>query len=436
MVQRRGAGKVADWVVCSIAVACIVTFAAVAIGIELLVDQLHWSPREVDLGWARYGITFVVAFWILASWLPPARLSRALRVAVGLPALHALVLAVAWPVWHAIAPALPCDGAVTTFVRDFPFETVAAATGVGFVMFGIVVARRRSGEWIHGFAMLALAELLLLGLWMPIACAAWPGGHGEWWTPSQPLLANATGQVALIIIPPTLAALAFTAVALRRPALLSKHRALIGQCVAALFIVAVIARIGASARVMVLYTNFLPLLFVTSIVAIGALLALGTLTWWRAFVGDRMLRRRARYVGVIVDDDKQPVIGVEITSWLRGPRIVQRPFAVSTKEGTLPVRGAHVVGPLPSATTQLRAGECMALVNPGDSVTIGGIDEAHGDPFRTSAAPLANDMLIAPAPVGRVGFVHTTLAMWRPCVAYLLIVTAVALPGLAALLAE
>jgi len=432
MVQRRGPGKAAHWIVIAIALACVVTFAAVTIGVELVAAQLRWSLHPLDLRWLRYGLTFTVAFWIFASWLPPARLSRALRIAVVLPALHALVVAAAWSAWLSIAPHLPRDGSATRFVVEFPFVAVTAATTVAFAAFAYAIAKKRSGEWIHGFAMLALAELLLLGLWLPIACEVWPGGPMRWWTEARPLLAHASSKIALIVVPPTLIACAFTAFALRRPSSLPRWRARIGQLLAIVFAVAVLTRVQAPARVIMLYTNFMPVLFVAAVVAIAALVVLGASTWWRARHG----MPEQRVEGVIVDEDREPVVGVEITSWLRGPRIIQRPFAVSTAQGTIPVRGGHIVGALPPATTQLRAGECMALLRPGDSVAIAGHATADGAPFRTSAAPIANELVIAPTPLVPGAFTNMTLAMWRPCVAYLLIVSAVALPGLAALLAD
>jgi hypothetical protein len=42
---------------------------------------------------------------------------------------------------------------------------------------------------------------------------------------------------------------------------------------------------------------------------------------------------------------------------------------------------------------------------------------------------------VAPAALDRPGFPSVALVLWRPCVAYLLIVSAIAVPALAALLA-
>ena len=48
---------------------------------------------------------------------------------------------------------------------------------------------------------------------------------------------------------------------------------------------------------------------------------------------------------------------------------------------------------------------------------------------------LSGELALSPADAERAGLTSMTLAMWRPCVAYLLIVTAVAIPGLVAVLA-
>jgi hypothetical protein len=155
----------------------------------------------------------------------------------------------------------------------------------------------------------------------------------------------------------------------------------------------------------------------------------------RQVVAHRAFARMKRVDGVIVEDGTEPALGFEITSWLRGPRTVQRSFAISTPAGTIPVSGAHLVAVLPAATTQLEVGECIAVLRPRDRVVIAGTGTATGAPFRSSAAPLAGELYVAAADRAAVGFSHVALAMWRPAVAYLLIVVAVAIPALAALAA-
>jgi len=339
-------------------------------------------------------------------------------------------------VWSSVSRYLRDSDAATAFATHFPIAAVVAGTALAFACIAGLLARRRSGEWIHGFAMLALAELLLLGLWIPIACSAWPGGLGEWWSVHEPLLADAPARVAFVVAPPTVVAIGFTVIALRRPAWLIASHGAVGGALGMLMLVAISTRVDASGRVMLLYSNFVPLLLAGALVAISALVVLGSVTWWRSWRAHRAFSARERRGGSVTTDGDEPAIGLEITSWLRGPRVVQRPFAVATSVGTLPVRGAHLVAPVPAATTQLRVGERLAVLKAGDEVQIAGHGDAGGDPFRTSAAPLVDGMFVAPAALDKPGFPNVALVMWRPCVAYLLIVSAIAVPALAALLAD
>jgi hypothetical protein len=176
-------------------------------------------------------------------------------------------------------------------------------------------------------------------------------------------------------------------------------------------------------------------LLVATLVAICALVALGVVSWMRSWRMSRSFGALESHGGTVVDDGEPVAIGLEITSWLRGPRVIQLPFSVRTSVGTLPIRGAHLVAAIPASTTQLAIGESIAIVRAGDDVQIAGADDAGGDPFRTSAAPLADAMYVAPASLEYGGFASAALVMWRPCVAYLLIVCAIALPALAGLTA-
>lgn len=430
-LTRQPAGRLPPWVRLVIALGCLVSFASVTIGSQLLWDQL---PGWVDLGYFRYGLTFYISFWILVSYFPPWPMSRAMRVAVLLPVAHAVMIACSWPVWNAVSRFLRDSDSATSFATQFPLLTVVLGTAIVFAGVSWLLSRRRSGEWIHGFAMLALAELLVLGLWIPIACSAWPGGLGEWWSASEPLLGDATSRIAFVVAPPTIVALGFTVVALRRPAWLLASHGMIAASVGMLLLVSAATRVDASGRVLLLYSNFVPLLLAAALVAVLAVVVLGSVTWWRSWSMHRAFIARERRGGNVITDCDEPALGLEITSWLRGPRVVQRAFAVSTAVGTLPVRGAHLVAAMPAATTQLRVGERLTVLKGGDEVQIAGHGDDAGAPFRVSAAPLADGMFVAPAALDKPGFPNVALVMWRPCVAYLLIVSAIAVPALAALL--
>jgi hypothetical protein len=432
-LTRPPPGQLPRWVRAVIAIACLVTFVSVTVGSQLLWSQL---PSWVDLGYFRHGLTFYISFWILVSFFPPWPMSRGMRVAVLLPIAHAVMIGCSWPVWTAVSSFLRDADAATAFAMQFPIAAVVGATAVGFAVIARLASPRRSGEWIHGFAMLALAELLLLGLWIPIACAAWPGGLGEWWSASEPLLQDAPSRVAFVVLPPTIVAIGFTVMALRRPRwLLASHTA-IGGALGMLMLVAVATRLDASGRVMLLYTNFVPLLLAAALVAVSSLVVLGGVTWWRSWSMYRTFVKRERRGGSLSTDGDEPAIGLEITSWLRGPRVVQRNFTVTTSVGELPIRGAHLVASVPAATTQLKVGEQLTVLKRGDDVQVAGQSDDGGDPFRTSAAPLADTMYVAPAAMDKPGFPSVALVMWRPCVAYLLIVSAIAVPALAALLSS
>lgn len=434
MVTRKQPGQLAGWIAFVIVSACFVTFVAVTLGVDLVFNRLD---RAVDRGWVPYGLTFIVAFCVIAAWLPPTKLSRALRVAVVLPGVHALVVALAWPAWHALARFVNDPLAVTSIATKFPIALAATATIAGFIAFACAVARRRSGEWLHGFVMVALAELLLIGLWIPISCKLWSGGYAEWWDATRPVVRDheLVQRVLFSVVPPTLGALGFTAVALRWPGQLLALRRAISITVIGLLAGGLALRANASAREMMLYSNLLPILLAAMVVAIAALVFFGAALAVGSYAAHSAFKHSRPADGVILLDDEAPAVGFEITSWLRGPRVVQRPFAVSIAGATIPVNGAHLVAPLPAATTQLQVGESFAVLRPGDRVTIAGHKAASGDPFRTSAAPIAAELFIAPADRSTSAFEHVALAMWRPCVAYLLIVVAVALPALAALVA-
>ena len=74
----------------------------------------------------------------------------------------------------------------------------------------------------------------------------------------------------------------------------------------------------------------------------------------------------------------------------------------------------------------------------GDPVVVGGfVDADPAHPFRGSLAALPGDRGIVVAHADRTTFGDRDLALvlWRPCVAYLVIVVTIALPGLIAALA-
>ena len=108
---------------------------------------------------------------------------------------------------------------------------------------------------------------------------------------------------------------------------------------------------------------------------------------------------------------------------------------VATSAGEVPIDGARLVTAIDPSTTALRAGESLGVVRAGDAIAIAGHRHAErGDPFRTQAAAVVgDDVVIAPRALPRLGFADAALALWRPAIAYLVILVAVAGPALAAL---
>lgn len=441
MMLRAGPGTVVPWVRWLIASACVITVAALAIGGRLLIHELAWFDGE-SMGewWLRDGVAYFAAIAIISCVVPGSKLSRFVHAAIALPIIHAAVVWIGWFTWQHELPTLSSVSDGRAFASWVPFAEVALVAIPATAFVAWLIARRRKGEWPHAFVMLALAQLLLVGLWMPIALQMFGRSPEDFWVTTEywrsgdSLLPHPFRMAFAVTVPALVVAIIYTLLAVRRAGWLRAHRkgVVIGTCV--LLAIAMLARMNAEARPMVLYSNFVPLLLVGVLVAVSALLALAVSMLVRGYRLRRKFAARERMVGVVVADTSEPVFGLEIPSWLRGPRMHQRPFAIATATGPIPVTGAELVAPLPATTTLLGRDEVLGLIHPGDTVVVAGQTQDEAGPFRTSSAPLAGALYVAPADVERAGLASAVLAMWRPCVAYLLIVTAVALPGLAALL--
>lgn len=437
LALRGAPGTLPPWVRTVIAAAAGVTIAMVGLGGQLLYNQLD-NAHSTGQWWLHTGVSVAIALWIAASFLPASRHSRFLRLAVLLPVAHAGAIALGWMLWSRVATHVTLD-ARSPLAAQLPLARLALVTCLVFVLVARLSAKRRTGEWVHGFVVLALTELLLLGLWMPIVAVMWgDDGTSAWFATSQ-FVEQLGWAIAYIVVPPTLAAIAYTMVVLRNPRWLTARKRIAINTVAALLGLACLARLTADADTMLVYAHFVPVLLVAALVALVALAVLAAVLAARAIVARRRFDARERVRGVVTADGHELVAGIEIASWLRGPRVVQRPFAVATAHGTLPVSGANVVAAIPAASTQLLTGEALGLLRPGDTVEVAGHDATpaqpgSGDPFRSLAGPRAEALWIRPS--GEGGDVASlSLALWRPCLAYLLIVTAIAIPGLAALLA-
>jgi hypothetical protein len=452
----QAGGAIAFGKTLTIALACVVTMVVAAAGPRMMwshgayvvdynvfgdFDRHALAPPGFEL-WVCNALALGFAVWIAASFLPRWSLARAVRVAVLLPVGHALLMAAAWWLWPTISARLPRLAETAPLVDALPMAWVIAGGFAACVGFGWLAAPKRRGEWVHGAVMLALATLLLVGIWLPIGSEAFaPASTQKHWFVGSPLIEfphafdDAGRWISRILVPPFVVALAFTTVALRRPDLIRRYGQGIRVAVYVAFGIAILFRLNPTYAAALVYVNFVHVLLALCAVSIATLGLLATSLAWRRIRGRRALARDPlRREGVIAADGDDPVAYVEITTMLRGPRTALRPFTVTTRDGAIPLAsGAELVSALSPSTTQLATGESLAALRCGDRVAIAGLVEPPANhPFRDSSALVPGTHGVYVARIGDEPgrFASLALALWRPSVAYFAIVMAVALVGL------
>ena len=414
--------------------------SAVTIAMPFAGAHVLWSQGGDETGIPRWffesGLGVLAILGIALAVVPRVELSRWLRLAVLLPLVHLSLVAVAWPVWLLIAAKIFSVDRWYYLARTVPLSAVIV--GEVAVVAGAACAltwRRRDVARSHAFVMIALVDLLLLGLWLPVV--SWAVCRGSWGNEIDPsyAMAPALALTAKVIIPPLAAAIGYAWVATRRHGELRPDRRTetIGA-VAMLVCIAVGLRIDAPPAARVVYANFIHVVIGALLVACAAIGVVGIARWRR----DRELRRRASdasaLFGTIVSD-RDPVVAChEINSWLMPPRSVVRSFTLATQTGDVLVPGARVAAPLDPQSTKLAVGESIAALRAGDLVAVTSTATTHDGPFRGTTAMVGTDPVVALLPLPQLTFSDLALAMWRPAVAYLVILVAVALPALAALL--
>jgi hypothetical protein len=450
--NRPDAGELPRRVRVAIAIACAITVSVVAAGTYVLwrmsgTSQMRfridnelrpleeWSVRNVP--------PLIVLAILVVAFLPRSTVSRFVRMALVLPLLHVLLLVVAWLVVPRLQ--LPALSERTPMSRELPVVPIALLIGGAAVTFGALLARR-ARDRMHAIVMLALANLLLLGLWLPVA-SRWLAGEGaeSSWVRATALLASPAEFAAIMLVPPFVGALAYTALASNRPALALRLRAVLVVGAAIVFALAVAARLASYHGAFLLYDNATHLLFTTAMVAVLATIALAIATWRGCrHAARRLARESSCRSGVIADDGDQVVACMQITSWLRGPRMIARPFTVTTPAGEVFVpAGVEIATSIPLVSSVLRTGEAVVVLRKDDRVVLAGfVDTETGDsPFRSAHAVIPGPRGVVVAYAGGAGGDGTTavqgmgLAAWRPSVAYMLIVIVVAVPGLLGVLA-
>jgi hypothetical protein len=446
---RPAAGALASSLRWAVVAAC-----AISIAIAAIVARALWRSEVVigaDEFWFCNGHAIALAVVLAACFVPPSRSSRFLRLVVLLPIAQLIVMLVAWGCFTYVAPALVVLESTTPMLDALPISAIVVVFGLASFGVARLVARRRRGETVHALVMMTLVHLLVLGLWLPIATRLCVGSSGATvsvigdnvWTRDGLLvwmgrdLQCTPALIAFVLAPAFVMAAGFTALAIRCPEALRRRNGRVIGTVICVVVVGARMRFDSPDAALIVYDNFTHVLFALALLAIGALGALGVTTWVRRrpHASDRTCS------GVVIDEDEPTgVVGcVEITSWLRGPRSLLRPFVLATPAGDLLVaRGARLVTHLPLVTSVLHGGEAAVVLRSGDRVIVGGfIEHTDGDhPFRATSllAPGAGGLVVTPATEETGGLTSAALAMWRPCLAYLAILTAVALPALAAVL--
>jgi hypothetical protein len=441
---RRPPGTLEHWVRWAVVAAAAATIATPWLGARVMWDQ-GGASTEIPKFWFCNGVGLLALLCVVASFVPMWRLSRFVQLAVLLPIAHLALVAVLWTLWLYIAPRMATIARWDGLVILTPLgPVIAAEAAVAGAAAWVVARRRRDAGWSHAFVMIALVHLLLLGLWLPIA--SFISCHGSKHREIDPDLAmtHPIRVFAVALGPPLVVAIAHAALAIRRPEVMRRVRPHAIGVLAALLGAAIVLRVDAVPAARVIYANFIPVMLAALVVACAGIAGVGAAMWLRSrtarrrFAADRPRRDGAGDVleGTILADDRdEPVACIEIASWLRGPRLLVRPFVLATSSGDVPVDGARLVAAIDRGTTALRIGEALGVLRAGEAVSIVGHDRGErGDPFRTQATAIAgDDVVLAPRMLPRFTFADVALALWRPAIAYLVILVAVAAPALAAL---
>lgn len=430
---RPRPGHIAGWASAVAWLGAIVTTIICFAAPRLLANQS--SDPVLDTAWFQNTLGLVAIGVLVVVAFPIARTQRSLRVAAALPAVHLVGLALAWVGWSELVPRLGDAVTLTPLVDALPIATVLCTVLGGTTLAAMLVARRRRREVVHAMVMISLVSLLLLGAWLPIVAATQTGPrYLDSWHVSLELVAT-PALIAAILVPPFATAVVYTALSLRRARVIEAGRVYLIAAFFVMWCVALALRGSATEIQMVTYANYLPWLFASALTVVAAIAALAVSTW--RVTRTRRARRAGQYTGVVAAPTGEMVAGYAITSWLRGPEPIGSAFELTTANGPLPVpASARVVAPLPIASTMLRLGEVVPALYGGEEVAASGF-ETHdqGQPFRDSSAPIPSvgGVTVSPMLPSGAGAEQLALAAWRPSIAYLFVLLAVAAPALVTL---
>ena len=438
-------GSLAPRVRWLIACACLVTLWITYDGLLSMWDMAAFATKR-DRFMFTSGVTLTIAAAIAIAFVPGFRVSRFVRVAVLLPVIHLAAIFAAAVLWSLLRDDVSrALGEWDDFGRRVP-SPVWLVPGFCALYASAILIKRRHGEWAHAAVMLALCFLLVLGLWLPFlsnlsvetahhdAYYGWNRTKYEFgpfkffgWEASRMLLTPRQFVLAAVG-PSALVAIGFTLLAFRRPRALTAWRRTIRNLVVVGLIVAVFGALTLSHAGWRLFLESSYLTLTAAVLVIGSLLVLTLATWLRSALAHHRFASLPHHTGTIAREEDAPVARFEITSWLRGPRLAVRSFVVTTPQGELPIHGADLLLPLPKRTTSLDVDQHVDVLEPGDRVVIAGQSRSHDGPFRGLDATDA--AMIAGRDARRYRFSDVALVVWRPAVAYLAILVAVALPPL------
>jgi len=300
--NRPAAGHVAPWVCVVVALAAITGVVVVGAATWTL-WRLGGHVGYTDSG-SRWLAPCAMAMALMLVFLPEGSTSRFLRLAVAMPVIHACALVIA--LLYIPTLDMPALGDRTPMMTTLPVVPAFAIGGAVFVAIARGLGGRR--EWAHAFVMLALAFLLLLGLWLPIA-ARFPvqiDDRGYCFEVTYEVLRTSAGEISLLVLaPPFVVTVLSTALELRVPRLARALRPAIIVLSILLLGVSFIARIRATWGAFLVHDNFIHVLLAAAAIAIVATTTLAGTTW---LAGRRELRRLEcdPRQGTIIDDESVP----------------------------------------------------------------------------------------------------------------------------------
>jgi hypothetical protein len=422
--RKAAPGTLSLWCRCLIGSTTLATLV-VAYLTWHLIWNLYGCDEHFYSFWVRNGVWLGIAAASIAAFAPRSRVSRFIRLATFLPLFHLVAVIASLVLWlYMYAHAAERDDLGEMMAMPIRTWSCVAIGSVVLVASAWLIQRR---EWLQAMLVLALSFLLLLGAWLPHCAAAWfqDRQHSLYTTLCAP---EAFLQYALV--PPAVAALAFTTLVMRAPMLARKWRAGTILAISFLLVIAVLSR---GNRATVLYLNSVQFVVIAQGLAIVTLVLAGVAMWLGARRARVELRGAPSVRSRIADPDRdcEPVVELEIAGWLRAPKIFTHPFEVIGPHDRLPVDGARVLWSVPPGTTRLAIGERCPVLRRGDEVTIYRRDTATGDhPFRATRHV---ELLALAAPDAGTGLGNMMLMLWRPATAYMAIALAVMIPAALAL---